>query len=211
MDPAKHPTLTAREAMIHITGPVARLTICSLCLIATTAQADSSASDHASDSDVTLDQKIDVSGHNYTWTVEHTRNAPLVEIRFDHFRVDTFTAPDKRVRDQWEFDLTNKNSFGNKPGVCTATPAKHNTGLLKNQPFEFTIRVCPTGAPKGRGQIRFRFADGTEQTIETYLPVAETFFAKNASLIGLGGLFGLYLLFKTIQNLFRRKKSIPTT
>jgi hypothetical protein len=159
---------------------------------------------------VEIQQNVDVTEHNYTWTLHHNHTAPLVEVRFDHFRVDTFLAPEPHLR-RWNFDLTNKNSFGNKPGVCTLTPQRDNPGLRRGENLEFFIRVCPAGAPRGQGQIHFRFADGVETTLQTELPVPETFFAKNASLLGLGSIFGLFILFKALQSTIKRRPKTPAT
>lgn len=139
----------------------------------------------------------DISQHQYTFRITHQHAQPLVYVEIPHFRADLFTVPDG-----WLKQLTNQNSFDDQLGKCTAEPGPGNPGLRRGESLEVSLRVCPTGAPVGKGEILLRFLDGAQYLIAAELPVRETTLHRQLPLIGGGSIFVILLAARA----FRRRR-----
>jgi len=136
---------------------------------------------------VSITGGADPSGHQYRWTVTNRASSPVVLVEFPHTQADLFLAPAG-----WKIRNTNLINVGVKSdsGVCRATVESSADGIDFGESAEFSMRIAPAGALRGVGNVRVRWADGTESWISgVELPIrpprGETF----TSLIALGAIF----------------------
>ncbi len=149
---------------------------------------------------VTINGGADETHKQYAWTVTNNHTKKIVSITFPHYGANLFFAPKG-----WKVDCTNLVEVGvsDPTGTCTATAESDRYGISQSRSAEFSMRVPDKRAKRGIGRVTVRFDDGTEFIIrKVELPIAESSLDKNLSLIGLGVMFALYLLF----TLLRRKK-----
>ncbi|MCH9002198.1 MAG: prolipoprotein diacylglyceryl transferase, partial [Planctomycetes bacterium] len=66
----------------------------------------------------------------------------------------------------------------------------------------FGLTVSARGTPRGKGDVLIRFADGTETRVRAEVPIKETLADRYVSLIGLGLIFGVFLVVRAVK---RRK------
>lgn len=147
---------------------------------------------------VTITGGPDESGQNYAWTVNHDSASPMVAVEFPHYMADICSGPEG-----WNMRLTNKLGRKGRAGVCSAESPE---GLPRGASVVFSLRVGPRGAPRGEGDVVVRFSDGTEVKVRVAVPVKPSFLAGHTSLVGLGAMFVLLLLFRLRR---RRKTDAP--
>lgn len=152
---------------------------------------------------VTITGGSDETHHNYTWRVTNHHSARLVRIEFPHYRADLFHTPDS-----WNSELNNMATTGwkDRPGSCVATPTAPYPGLAPGGTAQFGMRIASGGALQGRGEVRVRFEDGTEATVEgVELPQQPERGTSYLALIGTGVIFALFIIY----NERRRRRQPP--
>jgi hypothetical protein len=147
----------------------------------------------------------DPSGQNYEWTITNHHPSPLVFIEFSHFHADTFTAPAG-----WKKEITNPSIAGadeSKGGLCRATAESPSSGISTGGSAAFGLRLARIGAPKGRGTMTVRFADGVSFAVTgVSLPVPPSSWERIGTVLLLGGAFVAFLIFR----IRKRPKSSAT-
>lgn len=143
--------------------------------------------------------EVDKSGHNYRWTVTNLSDSPIVAVEFDHYRGDTCVPPG-----DWEQEFTNKHSIDSKPGLCRGSTTAAN-GIRKGQSKVFELRINVRGAIVGEDEVRISFADGSSASVMSVMPKKPSFLERYATLIGLGGLVLVVVLFKVVKSAISHK------
>ncbi len=153
------------------------------------------------DPQVTITGGVDQTGHNYAWTITHNHRSPIVYVEFPHYRADLFEAPPG-----WATELTNPGGISSDASRCIATAASPGQGIQRRREAVFRVRVAPSGTPRGVGSVIVRFADDSEVTVDgVSVPVRERFGDQYMALIGLGLIFGIFVVAKAIKG--RKSKS----
>ncbi len=146
----------------------------------------------------------DATGHHYSWTVTNRHSSPIVFIEFPHYQANLFLAPKGWSAEESTF-LVNVG-VPDRPGVCVARASSPAEGIAPGRSAEFKMQIAAPGASRGTGEVRLRFADGSDATVPGVElpqppPTRDTF----VSLIGLGLIFGAWLMYQLIRN--RRRKA----
>ena len=146
---------------------------------------------------VTITGGSDETGHNYSWTVNNHHTTAIVTVVFPHYQADLFVPPSG-----WESENTHMVATGEatSPGTCTAKVSNPADGIASGASATFTLRVGPRGAKRGSGDVLVRFADGTETTVVTEVPTRELFLGRYLGLVGLGVMFGIFLLYRLLRS-----------
>ncbi|MBI5863889.1 MAG: hypothetical protein HZB38_05170 [Planctomycetes bacterium] len=120
----------------------------------------------AGDERVRISGGPDGSGQNYQWTVQNLTTSPIVWIEFPHYHADQFTPPPG-----WTQDCTFIQVAGSedRPGVCRAEAPSPGEGIAPSGQAAFAMRLSRVSAPKGRGTVSIRFADGSTTTVQNVL------------------------------------------
>ena len=146
---------------------------------------------------VVVDGGADVSGQVYTWTVTNRSTSPITRVEFPHYRASMFFAPSK-----WSVDCTFLVNVGveDSPGVCVATTPTPTEGIAPGRSSEFSLQCSASGARRGTGVVRVRFADETDyQVTGVELPQPEGAGDKYVPLIGLAAIAGVFAIFAVIR------------
>ena len=152
---------------------------------------------------VTIVGGADASGHNYSWTVTNGYTSPIVYVEFPHYHADLFFAPKS-----WSTETTALVNVGSKdePGVCIARAESPAAGIPPGRALNFGMRVAPLPTRRGQGTVLIRFADGTESSVTGVgLPQPGSVWDEYASLIGLGTIFLLWIIFRARRWLRTRR------
>ena len=141
----------------------------------------------------------DVTGHHYTWTVRNAHTSPVMSVEFPHHAADVFTPPPG-----WTAKCNNLVGQPGKPGpsVCLATAPSVATAIGRGESAVFSMRIAPppASAQKGLGKVKVQFADGTETSIDgVEVPTRVEAGSRFMPLIGLGLVFGLWVLVKALR------------
>ncbi len=143
---------------------------------------------------VTITGGADASGQHYAWTVTNRHTSPIVYVEFPHYHADLFFAPEN-----WSTKTTALVNVGYKdePGVCIARVESPAAGIHLGGALDFGMRIAPLPTKRGKGTVLVRFADGTESGVAgVELPQPRGVWDKYASLIGLGAIFLLWIIFR---------------
>lgn len=136
-------------------------------------------------------------GHNYTWTVRNRHTSPIVSITFPHYRATVFDVPEG-----WDRNCTHLLQPGSRdePGTCTATSAAPTSEIERGASATFTMRVFQRGTQRTRRTVSIGFADGAQVEVPgVELPARESFGDRYISLLGLGSIFLVWLLVRTVR------------
>ncbi len=145
--------------------------------------------------------EVDKSGHNYRWAVTNRDDSPIVAVEFDHYRGDTCVPPG-----DWEQEFTNKHSIDSEAGLCRGSTTKAN-GIRKGESEVFQLRINARGAPVGEGVVRISFADGSQVSVVSVMPVKPSSIVERyGTLVGMGGLVGVFVLFRFLKSVISRNK-----
>ena len=140
----------------------------------------------------------DITGHNYEWKVYNNSPSPIVYIEFPHWHADLFYG-----QTGWSIKGTTYLVHVGVPdlaGVCKATAESPANYIRPGGSAIFTMRISPKGADRGKGQVKVRFADGSERIIDgVELPRQPPQEYKFATLIALAVLFVGFVIFKTLR------------
>lgn len=146
---------------------------------------------------VTITGGADDTAHNYLWIVTNHYTSPIVFIKIPHYHADMFNTPPG-----WTQHNTYIAKVGgeDRPGVCTAS-APADQGIAPGQSIEFGMRIGGIGAKVGTGDVKIRFADGTETTVSGVV-VSEVFplDMKFVPLIGLAVIFVLVIVIRELRS-----------
>jgi len=132
------------------------------------------------------------SGQTYSWTIVNASTSAIVAVEFPHFRADTFFVPQG-----WKRECTHLARAGAaiKPGVCKAHVDQASAGIAPGATARFGMRLARGGALRRPGEVRVRFADGTETIVsDVELPTSQTFWERNIMGVGLSVLMVLVIL-----------------
>ncbi|MGB2985820.1 MAG: hypothetical protein WBE26_08045 [Phycisphaerae bacterium] len=153
---------------------------------------------------VTITGGADASGQNYTWTVTNKHTSPIVYVEFPHYHAGLFFAPKG-----WSTESTALVRVGYKdePGVCIAKSDSPTAGISAGQSVTFRMGIAPLPTRRGKGTVRVRFADGTEAGVTgVELPQPEVIGDKYAPLIGLGAIFLVWMVVRTVRGAKTRRR-----
>lgn len=144
-------------------------------------------------------QRVTENTRAFEWTVTNNADKPVVYFRVPRYLADTAEPPDG-----WNWDITPKTA-----GVReVAYTARSNADGIYPQRSK-TFRIEDTNSPRGittRGTATVRLSDGTELTIADVPCIGpEPDYLKQLPAIGLGVMFGAFLLWKVL----RRKPTAP--
>ncbi len=143
----------------------------------------------------------DAFGNTYTWQVHNNGPSPIVEVRIPHYRAVLFYPPQG-----WSSDCTAlvHEGAGNDPGVCTARVEAPADGIAAGRSCSFSMQVAPGGAKKGSGQVTVKFADASETRVAgVELPQREEAGDMYLPLLGLGGVFAVFVIAQAVRKLRR--------
>lgn len=124
----------------------------------------------------------DGSGHNYLWVITNHHTSPIVRVEIPHYRADTFFPPAG-----WKQECTHLMIAGQPrgSGVCRAWVESAADGIAPSRSAEFGLRVAREGAQRRPGNVRVRFADGTEYVVAgVEVPARESVQERFVALIG---------------------------
>ena len=150
---------------------------------------------------VTIVGGENTADNNYVWTITNRHDSPIIHVEIPHYRGSWRLAPDG-----WTGEVTHRHGAGGRSGKFIATADDKTHGIARGQSAEFKLGIISAKTPSGEGQVLIRFADGKEVQILANVPVKESASDRNISLIGLGLIFGVYVLVRAIK---RRRRS-PT-
>ncbi len=150
-------------------------------------------------------QDIDIDGvrvpgnlRTFRWTITNQADQPIVYFRAPRYLSETLMPPDG-----WEATITTGENHGDNEVVFQARATGY--GIYPGKSMTFEIR--DTRAERGtklHKPATIRLSDGTELVIpETPCPGPEPEYLRQLPLIGLGVMFGLFLLWQVL----RRKPS----
>lgn len=162
----------------------------------------SSVSTHGQQQPVAIEGGPDESGHLYSWTVTNQHDAPITEVEFPHFRADLFSAPAG-----WTQETTNLVNVGvaDEPGICKATAPSPSAGIAPGGSGEFSMRITAKGASRGTGSVMVRFEGGASVRVAgVALPQREATLNRFIGLVSMGGVLGLWILFRALRGGKRR-------
>ncbi len=151
---------------------------------------------------VTITGGIDPSGKLYNWTITNNYSKRIVFVSFPHYSASTFTAPFG-----WEVDCENLLNVGvaNPQGDCEATAMDLSAGIPRSGSSKFEMQV-PRAVARRPGKVLIRFADDTEYVVAgVELPQKESVGERYVPMIGMGGIFAIFLLVAWMRS--RGKKS----
>ncbi len=141
----------------------------------------------------------DVTGQVYTWVITNRRDSPLIYVSFPHYRGGAFVAPDG-----WD---TSESTYlvgvgvEDRPGVCVARAPSASDGIRVGRSAEFRLQLAAGGARHVQGEMTLHFADGSEAVIpEVELPYREAVGDQFVTLLGLGAIFGGWLLLRYVRS-----------
>jgi hypothetical protein len=160
---------------------------------------------HAQTADVLIESEVDVSAHNYTWTITNHTNDAIVYVEFPHYHADMFFAPGG-----WKQECTYLVGIGvpDRPGVCKASVEAARDGIAPGASAEFSMRIASAGAQQGEGVVRVRLEDGTEIKVTgVAVPIPPSTLGKYVPLIGLAAIFVLGIVLHARR---QRKNAAPS-
>ncbi|UCF34093.1 MAG: hypothetical protein JSV78_02060 [Phycisphaerales bacterium] len=158
---------------------------------------------------VTVEGGSDASGHNYAWTITNHHNVPITRISFPHFGADVMRGPDG-----WQSSCTNAVRVGvsDPTGVCTAMVEGVHGGIKPRSSGKFTLRVARPDAKASAGEMEIIFADRSTYVVSgVELPHAEPLGDKYMPLMGLGGIFLIFLLVSALRHWAKKDQRPATT
>ena len=150
---------------------------------------------------VTIVGGENAADNNYVWTITNHHDSPIVHVEIPQYRGSWRMAPDG-----WTGEVTHRHGVGGRSGKFIATADDETRGIARGQSAEFKLGIISAKTPSGQGQVLIRFADGKEVQVLANVPVKESASDRNISLIGLGLIFGVYVLVRAIK---KRRRS-PT-
>lgn len=136
----------------------------------------------------------DESGQNYSWTITNDYDSPIVFIEFPQYRAAVGFPPEG-----WKSELTNPRGEGGRTGSFAVSVERATDGIAPGESEHFRLQVTTGGAPRGKGRVLIRFADGTTIRIRAEVPIKESLADRNVSLIGLGLIFAVFLFFRVFK------------
>ena len=151
---------------------------------------------------VSITGGADTSGQNYTWTVTNHYASPIVFVEFPHYHAGVFFPPKG-----WESEATAIVEIGYKeePGVCIGRTDSLDLAIDKGESGAFRMKIAPLPTRRGKGTVRVRFADRTEAAVAgVELPQQELIGDQYAPLIGLGVIFLVFVIVRTVRAKRRR-------
>lgn len=137
---------------------------------------------------------VDDTGQNYEWAVTNHHYSPIVAIEFAHYKGHLLFAPQG-----WSVDCGNLYDIGwkDETGVCRAECDAAADGIIARRTKTFRMHVGDRGVDPGPGDFIVRFADGERYTVAGVpLPVPYRVEGRYVSLIGLGAIFLLFLVYR---------------
>ncbi len=140
---------------------------------------------------------VDETGQNYGWTVTNRYYSPIVSIEFAHYKGHLLFAPEG-----WSVDCTNLFRIGwqDETGVCRATCDSPAAGIVGQRSEVFKMHVGDRGVAPGPGNFLVRFVSGESYTVTGVpLPARYEVEGKYASLLGLGSIFLLWLIYRWLS------------
>jgi hypothetical protein len=157
---------------------------------------------------VTVEGGSDASGHQYVWTITNHHDTPITQISFPHFGADVLVGPDG-----WRSSCTNAVRVGvsNPTGVCTTMVEGVHRRIMPGSSGDFTLRVARPDAKASAGEMEITFADGSTYVVSgVELPHGESLGDKYMPLMGLGGIFLIFLIVSALRHR-RQKDRRPAT
>ena len=143
---------------------------------------------------VTITGGADETGQTYTWTITHDHPSPIVRVEFPHYRGGWSIPPEG-----WTSEITNRGGTGGRRGKFIASAGDPSQGIARGDSAEFRLVLVPEGTPRGHGDVLVCFSDGSEVLVHAQVPVKESTADRSVTLIGLGLIFGIFLLTRVLK------------
>lgn len=144
--------------------------------------------------EVTITGGADITGQTYTWVVTNGSASPVVAVRIPQYRGSWH-----RVPDGWSGEVEHPRGEAGLAGTFIATADNQSAGIMTGASAEFQLGIVAEGTPQGFEEVEIEFADGTVALVRAEVPIKEPVTDRNISLLGLGGIFILYLLVRAFK------------
>ena len=151
---------------------------------------------------VTITGGADDTGQTYVWTVTHDHTSPIVRVEFPHYRGGWSIPPEG-----WTSEITNRGGAAGRSGQFIAVAGDPSCAIARGHRAEFQLVITPDGTPRGQGRVTVRFSDGSEVHVPAEIPIKEPAADRNMTLIGLGLIFAIFLLYRALK----RKRHAATS
>jgi hypothetical protein len=152
----------------------------------------------AAEPKATITGGADDTGHLYEWTVTNNFPSPIVRVEIPHYRAGFCVGPDGWKTDETTGIVDAGATAGH--GYCIAAAPSSSKGIAAGKSARVRVQIRHTGAKRGPGTVRVRFADGSETLISgVEVPQRGAFGDKYLSLIGLGTIFAALITWKAIR------------
>lgn len=149
---------------------------------------------------VTIEGGADQTGTMYQWTVTNHHTSPIVYVEFPHYRANIFFAPDG-----WSTnESTNLVGIGvtQQHGKCIAKINADEDGIVSNQQAIFSMKVWNDQVRRIKGTAYVKFYDQRVVSVkDVELPAPLALSDQYISLIGLGTIFLLWIVFQIVKSL----------
>jgi hypothetical protein len=155
---------------------------------------------------VTITGGSEPTGRTYTWTITNQSSSPIVSIEFRHYHGNVFVPAQG-----WSADGSTFREGGGWRGQeakCVGRAMSAEVAIGPGESGEFQLLMDVAGAPRGTGEMKLGLADGTTAVVAgVELPREPSISDTYVSLIGLGGIFGLWLVFQAVR---RRRRVVAS-
>ena len=137
---------------------------------------------------------VDETGLLYRWSVTHDEPSGLARLEFPHFR-----GAWVRVPEGWDGELTHPRGEGGRDGVCVYLARSRDANIPPNTPAIFELGLVADGTPRAQREVIATFGDGRTAVALAEVPIPEAAADRYISLIGLGGIFLLFLIARAFR------------
>jgi hypothetical protein len=145
-------------------------------------------------------------GQLYEWTVKNRLGVGIQAVEFPYYDADQLNPPDG-----WTAEASTGliGQYGGGAGIATFTASMPRFAIRPRESRSFSLRVAPSGAYRGTGDVTVVLVDGTRRTIAGVpCPQQEPWFRRNFPAVGLGATFVLFVL---IAQIARRRRTLPAS
>ncbi len=152
---------------------------------------------------VTITGGADEAGTMYHWTVTNHHTSPVIYVEFPHYRATIFFAPNGWSTDQSTHLVTAGHTV--QPGLCVAHVQSGVVGIGSQRNADFRMQISPGEVQRVSGKVTLQFADGSKIVVRgVELPQRQALGDRYISLIGLGCIFILIIVIRTLKE--KRRK-----
>ena len=152
---------------------------------------------------VTIQGGYDRADFDYAWTITNHHDSPIIHVEFPQYKSSWHLPPDG-----WTGEMSTSRGIGGRMGTYLVSADDPSRGIFPGASAQFQLGIRPGGTPSAFREVLVRFADGTDVRVKAECPVKEPIGDRYVPLLGLGLIFGLYLLVRAAK---RRREATPLT